>query len=62
MNINFGQAQGQPQRTGTREGTVNTGRTVIGQLKKESEFLNANGDVINPRTKEIIKRNTPDPQ
>jgi hypothetical protein len=44
------------QREGTREGKINKGGVVIGQLKRESEFLDANGNTINPRTKEIIKR------
>jgi hypothetical protein len=46
--IQFGQ--------GSREGTINRGGVVIGQLKRESEFLDANGNTINPRTKQIIKR------
>jgi hypothetical protein len=43
-------------QSGERSGIIQKQGVVLGQLKKESEMLNANGDVINPRTKQIIKR------
>jgi hypothetical protein len=33
------------------------GGVSVGNIKTERVFLNANGDEINPRTKEIIKKN-----
>ena len=50
QKINFGQNEG------TREGTIQKKGVVIGQLKRGSELLDTNGNTINPRTKEIIKR------
>jgi hypothetical protein len=45
--IRFGQNE--------RSAVIKKPGVVIGQLRKESEMLNANGDVINPRTKQVIR-------
>jgi len=43
--------------TGEREGVINKGKTVISpNLKKESVMLDRNGNVIDPRTKQIINK------
>jgi hypothetical protein len=50
MKIHMGQVT-------ERSGVINKGNTVIApNLVREREMLNSNGDVIDPRTKQIIKR------
>jgi len=40
-----------------REGVINKGNTVISSnLVRESEMLDRYGNVINPRTKQIIRK------
>jgi hypothetical protein len=36
-------------------GVIRKKSVVLGPLKRESERINTNGDVINPKTKQIIK-------
>jgi hypothetical protein len=40
-----------------KSSTVRRGGVTVGNIKTERVFLNANGDEIDPRTKQIIKRN-----
>lgn len=41
--------------TQERGGVVRKPSVVIGTLKKESEMLDSDGNVIDPRTKQIIR-------
>lgn len=50
MKVNLEQPQ-----INERAGVVNRGKTVLGPLKKESVMLDANGNQIDRRTKQIIK-------
>ena len=43
-------------KEGERSGTIsNKGKTFIGPLKREREMLDSNGNVIDPKTKAIIR-------
>lgn len=43
------------ERTGERSGTTNNQRVVIGELKKESQMLDINGNLVDRRTRKVIK-------
>lgn len=50
MKVNFGQIVTE------KSGTIQTGKTVVAQsLKRESVMLDRDGNVIDPRTKRVIK-------
>ena len=53
MQINLGQKQ--PMQ-GSREAVIGKASVVIGDIKRESTFLDRDGNEINPRTRQIIKR------
>lgn len=53
MQINMGQKS--MNTTQERGGVVRKPSVVIGTLKKESEMLDSDGNVIDPRTKQIIR-------
>ena len=40
-----------------RGGTVNKGNTIIGPLKKQAEMLDIHGNVIDRKTKQVLKFN-----
>lgn len=51
MQINLGKPQ-----SGERSGVIKKGKTTISpNPKREREMLNSSGDVIDPKTKQVIR-------